>query len=297
MEAVHEVDIASRYKSGSTRSDQWEFFAKPRFKRDSDLDLEVTWEKFGLASEPIAKPESCCLRPVGLIVQHSLDKRTKRQELSWHFDLDFDKDINVLGWNFPNVFNLKKNTISFGIVVDAVNANISTKAINDRLIHALGLPFHYFNLVLNGYKLPLHRGQLIAHRALLFPDERDGLFHLFQLPPIYVGGSTYSNYKKKRKNNNRLKPLLGITLIIVSLPVVWSGVAEIYARDPLGLALVALGVGILWHGMSHAITDKKHDSGQPRDKGEINENFNGESFPSHLGGNCNTNSLDKQDKV
>lgn len=103
------------------------------------------------------------------------------------------------------------------------------------------------------------------------------------------GGGPYGYAKKKRRKNHvRLGHFGGVALAVASFFPIWLGMSLLYAHSVVfSLALIARGSIGVWYGVLCAIAEQETDTANPHENHEPNEQFNGESFPSHLGGKGN----------
>lgn len=231
-------------------------------KRDYDLDLHAR-EKFSEFSVSIRNRDGSG-PTVGINFCPPFRRiNSQRQQILGYCDRQFNPYSDVISWYFPDILDVQKDSPIIKVVLRAVNANISTKAVNDRLIHALGLLLHFAPLSPHPSSLtPIDAGlnnsnQQDRECQRSARDERDGVTgSIKRLTSPKEPPETRATYSgDSASNSNRQEPATGT--------VDWR-------RLKIGVGMALLCFTVAAFGLGYLIF--------------------------HYA-NCNTNSLDTQDKM
>jgi hypothetical protein len=200
---------------------------------------------------------------------------------------------NVVCWGITTVLNPQLELIRF-LVANLCNY-VSPIRVDRAFLRAFNVTFEQIPLVVHRAQLTSHSCQLTLCRISLFPRQRDRLPHLYQLLVVNPIGRKYAKDKERRKDRYRFSQLAGVGVTTMSLLPIWFGIGLLRVGNfGFGFLLITGGLFVAAYGMSKAITEQKEHGRQGQDERSVNDDFNGECFPSHLAGKCNTKSLDNQ---
>lgn len=114
---------------------------------------------------------------------------------------------------------------------------------------------HQVRLLLHGFKLLLHRVALSGH-------EDDGLPHLPQLIPIYSCYYKSQEGGNRRKDNRRLKKLVGMGLLILGFFLLEWGILLFYAKRLLCLLVLSSGGVLTFGGATLMLSEHEAEQGE-----------------------------------